>query len=642
MDSLPANALARETAERVKLLFRFSPQGYLTSAVVGVATAMFLANDVPRVALAAWAVCVLLLCAGRYGLYLAYRRRSPGVAEAAEWERRFSAGAALMGAAWAALPIALFPERSSEMQLVVTFIVAVMAMGGAASLGPSGSAFSWFLAPMAVAMVGRLFLQGGAMFPGIGIVALFYLALLVRIWKEFHKALLDTIRARFENEGLIAKLRASQEMLSDAVESLPEAIAIYDADDRLMLCNTKYAKAQTALEDPDELVGKTFAELVRLSVEKGELIEPEYEGDVDAWVAERIRRREQEAGSAPRVYQIADGRWMLTSISRTRAGGIVAVRTDITGQREIEQSLQSALMEEQRIMDTATVGIVFLKDRKVVKCNRQFARMFAYQPEELVGHSSAIWFPSVENWEKVGHEAYGTVEGGEPYEFEQEFVRKNGERIWCHVAGRILDPHDWGGGSIWVYSDVTESKKREAEARDLAHHDALTGLPNRRLLDDRMAQAFAAARRSRERIGVMLLDLDRFKPINDAYGHEAGDVVLKVVAARLKSCVRESDTVARVGGDEFVVMLPVRAGQDAVRVAEKILAAVGEPIPVAGDRCQVGCSIGIGLYPDDSSEKDELLKHADRAMYHAKAAGRNCYRFYARDGAAGLKQASSG
>ena len=622
---------SRENAERVWLLYRFSPLGYLTSAVVSLGTAIFLREEFPALVLETWVGVVFAVCVGRYVLYGAYRRIRRPPEQAQRWERRFVAGAFVMSLCWAVLPVALFPQRSSEMQLVVTFVVAAMAIGGTGSLGASRLAFAAFLGPMALAMIVRLFIEGTPMLVGTGVVAVLYVALLARIWKEYNKALIGGIRARFENEGLIEKLRSSQEMLADAIDGLPEAIAIYDAEDRMVLCNRKYAQAQTALDDPAQLVGKTFAELVRLSVAKGEAIEPEYAGDIEAWITERTRRRKDEAGGAGRVYQIGDGRWMLTTISRTRTGGLVAVRTDITREREIEQSLQSALLEEQRIMDTATVGIVFLKDRKLVKCNRHFATMFAYSPEELIGHSSAIWFPSVENWERVGQAAYAVVERGEPFEFEQEFVRKTGERIWCHVAGRILDPHNWAQGSIWVYTDITESKRREAEARDLAHHDSLTGLPNRRLLGDRMAQALAAARRNAGRLAILLIDLDRFKPINDAHGHEAGDEVLKVVGARLHASVRESDTVARVGGDEFVVMLAVRDSQDAARVADKILHALAEPIPVAGEQFQIGCSIGISVFPDDAPEGENLLKNADRAMYHAKAAGRNCYRFYARE-----------
>jgi diguanylate cyclase (GGDEF)-like protein len=167
--------------------------------------------------------------------------------------------------------------------------------------------------------------------------------------------------------------------------------------------------------------------------------------------------------------------------------------------------------------------------------------------------------------------------------------------------------------------------------RALAHHDELTGLPNRRLLDDRIAQAFAAARRTRDNVAVMLLDLDHFKPINDTYGHEAGDQVLKAVAARLRNCVRKADTVARLGGDEFVVMLPMRDAQHAVRVAEGILAALAEPFPVGTNQFRLGVSIGISVFPDDAAEKDDLLKFADRAMYAVKASGRNAYRFYARE-----------
>jgi diguanylate cyclase (GGDEF)-like protein/PAS domain S-box-containing protein len=747
---------ARHTAERVKLLFEFSPGGYALSAAVGAATAVFLWGEVRHEFLLAWIVVVQLVSGGRYLLYLAYQRRAPAIERAADWERYFIVGSTLMGFAWAALPTFLFPAQSTEVQLALTFIVAAMAMGGVGILAPSPLALSLFIAPMALAMVARLLLQGGAIFVGIGVAAIFYVALLARMGREFHKALTDTIRAKFENETLIEKLRRSQDALSDAIESLPEAIAIYDDEDRLMLCNRKYAQAQTTFDDPALLVGKSFADLVRLSVAKGEIMEPEYAGNLDAWIAERIRRREEEAGREPRMYQIGDGRWMLTGISRTRGGGIVAVRTDITRLRETEISLKAALdaqelifegvttgitfvrdraiercnqrlaemfghsreemigkttaffydspdewqrvggeaypmiraggiyqhevrgrrrsgesfwmqvtgrlvdpadeakgtiwviddvdarhrtedalkaalIEEQRIMDTATVGIVFLKDRKVVKCNQQFAAMLGYVPEELIGHSSAIWFPSMQAWQEIGEEAYATVNRGERYDYELEFVKKNGERLWCLVTGRMLDVTNPARGSIWVYSDVTERKRREEEVRDLAHHDALTGLPNRRLLGDRIAQAFAAARRSGERVALMLLDLDRFKPINDTYGHEAGDAVLKVVAARLKGCVRESDTVARIGGDEFVVMLPMRAAQDAVRVADKILAALAEPIRVAGNEVQIGVSIGISVFPEDAADKEELLKYADRAMYHVKAAGRNSYSFYARE-----------
>jgi PAS domain-containing protein len=379
MTAPDSSADPRQTAERVRLLYEFSPGGYLLSVAVAIATVVFLWGEVSRPVLLGWIVAVLIICAGRYALYLAHDARAPEIEEASAWERYFIVGATLMGIAWAALPVLLFPERGIEAQLALIFIVAAMAMGGVGILAPSPLALLFFLAPMTLAMIARLLMQEGQILVGMGVVAIFYVGLLARIGREFHRALTDAIGSRVVNEGLIERLRQSQDALSDAIESLPEAIAIYDADDRMVLCNRKYAQAQTTFDDPAQLVGKSFAELVRLSVAKGEAIEPEYAGDVEAWVAERIRRREAEAGKEPRMYRIGDGRWMLTSISRARAGGIIAVRTDITRLREAEISLKSALDEQELIFEGVTAGIAFVRDRVTQRVNGRLAEMFGYR-----------------------------------------------------------------------------------------------------------------------------------------------------------------------------------------------------------------------------------------------------------------------
>ena len=295
------------------MLYQFSPAGYLLSAAVAIATVVFLWDEVSRPALLSWLVVVLVLCGARYALYLAREARKPAIEQAPLWERYFIVGSTLMGCAWAALPLFLFPERAVEVQLALVFIIAAMAMGGVGILAPSPLALALFLAPMALAMIARLLMQDVTILVGIGVVAIFYIGLLARMGREFHRALTDAIGSRVVNEGLIERLRQSQDALSDAIESLPEALAIYDPEDRLILCNRKYAQAQTTFDDPALLVGKSFAELVRLSVAKGEAIEAEFAGNVEAWVAERIRRREAEAGKEPRMYRIGDGRWMLCS-----------------------------------------------------------------------------------------------------------------------------------------------------------------------------------------------------------------------------------------------------------------------------------------------------------------------------------------
>jgi diguanylate cyclase (GGDEF)-like protein len=184
---------------------------------------------------------------------------------------------------------------------------------------------------------------------------------------------------------------------------------------------------------------------------------------------------------------------------------------------------------------------------------------------------------------------------------------------------------------IGVSQDITERKSKEEEARFLAYHDTLTGLPNRRLLDDRLRQALFAAQRRDARVAVMMVDLDRFKQVNDALGHRAGDSVLREVAHRLTGCVRKADTLARHGGDEFVVVFSdLQLESDCQVVAEKILRALEAPFRVDGQEFSIGASIGISLFPADASDGEALLRNADVAMYRAKQLGANNYRFYSR------------
>ncbi|MCR4298702.1 MAG: CHASE domain-containing protein [Gallionella sp.] len=185
------------------------------------------------------------------------------------------------------------------------------------------------------------------------------------------------------------------------------------------------------------------------------------------------------------------------------------------------------------------------------------------------------------------------------------------------------------GEMVAIYDDVTERKLQEDQTQYQAHYDALTHLPNRTLMTDRIRQALAKAKRDKSRLALMFVDLDKFKPVNDELGHDIGDLLLKEVARRLQDCMRESDTAARTGGDEFLVLLPtidaenIEAEQDAMLVAEKICHAISQPYELAGHRLDISCSIGVAVYPEHGSDEEQLLKHADMAMYHAKGDGRN-------------------
>ena len=207
---------------------------------------------------------------------------------------------------------------------------------------------------------------------------------------------------------------------------------------------------------------------------------------------------------------------------------------------------------------------------------------------------------------------------------EECFWRKDGSNFPVAIT---VSPNVLGNGqqgAVVVFHDITERKLNDEHIRHLAQHDALTNLPNRALLTDRLQQAIACARRDKQNVGLMFIDLDRFKPINDTLGHVVGDWLLQQVAVRMSGCIRDSDTVARVGGDEFVVLLRVIDNvEDAVMVAEKIRSALIQPFNLAQQSLFISCSIGIALYPEHAKDEKEMMDYADIAMYQAKQTGRD-------------------
>jgi len=219
-----------------------------------------------------------------------------------------------------------------------------------------------------------------------------------------------------------------------------------------------------------------------------------------------------------------------------------------------------------------------------------------------------------------------------PCSNEYRVITRDGRVVWISSHAKTLpDASGRPRRMIGVTQDITERKHREEQERFLAYHDSLTSLPNRRLLDDRLRQAVNLAQRRDARVAVMLIDLDDFKRVNDQLGHRAGDAVLREVAHRLAGCVRKADTLARQGGDEFVVVIPDLAQEaDCQVVAEKILRVLEPVFRADGSEFRIGASIGISVFPGDAGDGDALLRNADAAMYRAKQVGRNNYRFYSR------------
>jgi diguanylate cyclase (GGDEF)-like protein len=209
--------------------------------------------------------------------------------------------------------------------------------------------------------------------------------------------------------------------------------------------------------------------------------------------------------------------------------------------------------------------------------------------------------------------------------------RKGGEIYpeWLSI-GTVKNSQNEIINYIAVFSDITKRKEDEAHIEHLAHYDSLTHLPNRALFADRLKHALVTGTRNKKKTALLFLDLDKFKHVNDTMGHLAGDMLLQSVADRLKSCRRESDTICRQGGDEFMILLPeVNGAEDAETVARKIVSSMEAPHLIGEKELVITFSIGISICPDDATDDEMLIKHADDAMYLAKASGRNNYKFFA-------------
>ena len=298
------------------------------------------------------------------------------------------------------------------------------------------------------------------------------------------------------------------------------------------------------------------------------------------------------------------------------------------------QALYASESMFRSIFENAAIGVTLTDmQRRFVRCNPAFARLLGYTESEIVGRSFAE-FTHPEDV-SANEESYRSLTAGEIDHFalDKRYLRKDGGVVWVRLTVSLV-PSDATSGpfTIGMMEDVTSRKEAEARIRYLATHDGLTDLPNRNLMQDRIAQAIGHARRGGRQIALMYLDLDRFKVINEGFGHPFGDAVIRSAAERLKSLVRESDALARHSGDEFLILLAdLRKSADVYVVAQKVLDGFAQPFSLEGREVFVGASIGVSTFPNDATDADSLVANASAAMFRAKDLGRNTYQFFTRE-----------
>jgi diguanylate cyclase (GGDEF)-like protein/PAS domain S-box-containing protein len=329
---------------------------------------------------------------------------------------------------------------------------------------------------------------------------------------------------------------------------------------------------------------------------------------------------------------------MLSSQLATERGRLAEVNEALAEEMlERLKAQQSELVAAQKLRlhfeRTPLAVLEWDRQQRITAWNPAAEAIFGFSVSDAIGRPLGQLLGTNEDRESLENMCVELLQTREGNKNTVSNATKSGRTIHCEWYNTpLVDPLGKIVGFASLVQDITERLNTERTIHYMAHHDALTGLPNRRLMQDRLTQAIMAARRKQRHVAVLFLDLDRFKVVNDTLGHDTGDFILKDVARRLVSCVREVDTVSREGGDEFVIILPdLDAPESARVVADKILGELARPVEIGGQELHVTPSIGISHYPNDATDVNQLLKHADNAMYQAKDAGRNTVRFFTND-----------
>jgi diguanylate cyclase (GGDEF)-like protein/PAS domain S-box-containing protein len=423
----------------------------------------------------------------------------------------------------------------------------------------------------------------------------------------------EIVRKRAEAEAAIADARKSHERLREAIDILPQGIVFLDAEGRYILWNKKYAEIYNRSSDLFA-PGARLADTIRVGVERGDY--PEAQGREEAWIAERLEKLHQPG--ARHEQTLADGRVILIEERLTEDGGVIGLRVDITELKQREASFRL-------LFDSNPVPMIV--------CAMDGERILGVNDAavEHYGYSRA-------DFEKL------TIQGLQAFDNELPWMgdRSSDEqtaRTWKHVRadGSLIDLAIYSRQLVYgdqpavllALMDITERKRAEARLAFMAQHDGLTGLPNRNLLRQQMDDMLLHTRRSAEKLAVLVLGLDNFKAVNDTLGHGVGDKLLRGVAKRLRSTLREEDALARLNSDEFAILQSgVTRPEDAVLLAKRLLEAIADPYLLDDHSVVIGASIGIAMSPGDGDESEKLLKSADMALSRAKSDFRGTFSFF--------------
>jgi diguanylate cyclase (GGDEF)-like protein/PAS domain S-box-containing protein len=555
-------------AEQVRLVYGLAPFGILATVINSLIVFFIMDGVTPNLPLGLWLSALLAVSAIRAALVLRFRRISAGPFDALIWKRAFITGLALVGMVWGSVVFFAMPAATSPAYHVfLAFVLGGMAAGAASSFSVLEEGYPAFTVPALAPLIIRFLTVGDSFYYAMAAMTALYVYLLWRIARHHNRAVRTSLVLRFENREMIDRLRSAKENLEAMYAALRREI-----DEKL--------KAENEL------------------------------------------RAHQEH---------------LERIVEERTADLMLANKDLKAQMEQRLRFEHALTEStERLALAQEAGKVGVFDIDMVSgkafWSEQLAELFGLQPGDFEKNYDD-WKKRILPEDRTAIEAQFLIwmsERREHIEFEYRFTRGDGQVRWMSATARFTYSDDGTPTRmIGTTVDSTERKRLEEEILHMVHHDTLTGLPNRRLFMDIVNLELAQARRTRRKFGLLFLDLDRFKDINDTFGHTAGDELLKEASRRIKGSIRESDAVARIGGDEFnVILSDIARSEDISSVAGKIMDSFKKPFHVSGHTLRITTSIGISIYPDDSDDIQSLFRYADIAMYHAKERGKNAFEFY--------------